>query len=114
MPTTLTVTSIGDENEIILPRELADRLNVNVGDEIILRETRHGVLLTTPELEFARQMAVAEEVMHEDREALRMLAQSAPPIWQDAVVPRQCGAPHQPVRQDVRREATPARDFNPS
>lgn len=71
----LKLTSIGNSAGIILPKELLARLRLEKGDELYVLETPDGIRLTTYDPEFAAQMEVAEQVMREDRELLRMLAQ---------------------------------------
>ena len=51
------------------------QLRVRKGDTLYLTEAPDGGYRITPyDPEFARQMAVAEEIMHDDREVLRALA----------------------------------------
>ena len=51
------------------------RLGVEKGDTLYLTEAPGGSYRLTPyDPEFERQMALAEEVMHDDREVLRVLA----------------------------------------
>ena len=51
------------------------RLRVQKGDILYLTEAPGGGYRLTPhDPEFARQMAHAEEIMHDDREVLRALA----------------------------------------
>lgn len=71
----LKITSIGNSAGVILPRELLARLRVDKGDELYVLETPDGIRLTTHDPEFAAQMEVAEQIMREDREILRKLAQ---------------------------------------
>ena len=71
----LKLTGIGNSAGIILPKELLARLRLEKGDELYVLETPDGIRLTTYDPVFAAQMEVAEQVMREDRELLRMLAQ---------------------------------------
>lgn len=71
----LKITGIGNSAGVILPRELLARLRVDKGDELYVLETPDGIRLTTHDPAFAAQMEVAEQVMREDREILRKLAQ---------------------------------------
>ena len=71
----LKITAIGNSAGVILPKELLARLRVDKGDELYAVETPDGVRLTTYDPEFARQMEIAEKIMREDRELLRLLAQ---------------------------------------
>lgn len=71
---TLKLTAIGNSTGIILPRELLEKLRVQRGDTLYVVETPNGLELSAYDPEFARQMAAAEEIMREDRDALRQLA----------------------------------------
>ena len=71
----LKITSIGNSAGVILPKELLARLRLGKGDELYALETPDGVKLTTYDPELARQMEVADQVMREDRQVLRKLAQ---------------------------------------
>ena len=72
---TLKVTTVGASSGVILTKEAMARLRVKKGDTLFLTEAPDGGYRLTPyDPEFARQMALAEEVMHDDREVLRALA----------------------------------------
>ena len=71
----LKITAIGNSAGVILPKELLARLRVDKGDELYALETPDGIRLTTYDPDFAAKMEVAERIMREDRELLRMLAQ---------------------------------------
>ena len=71
----LKVTTIGSSAGVILPKEAMARLRVRKGDTLYLTEAPDGSYRLTPyDPEFERQMAAAEDIMHEDREILRALA----------------------------------------
>ncbi len=72
---TLKVTTIGNSTGVILPREICDRLRVSKGDRLYVIETPDGIMLTPFDPELARQMDVAEQVMRDDRDVLRKLAE---------------------------------------
>jgi putative addiction module antidote len=72
---TLKLTTIGNSTGVILPREILQRLRVEKGDLLHVVDTPDGIELTPYDPEFACQMALAEEVMREDRDALRKLAE---------------------------------------
>ena len=73
---TFKVTTVGASEGFILNKEAKLRLNVKKGDTLYLTEAPDGALRITPyDPEFARQMALAESIMHDDREILRILAQ---------------------------------------
>jgi putative addiction module antidote len=72
---TCKITTVGSSAGIILSKEAMARLNVKKGDNLYLTEMPDGGFRLTPyDPDFARQLALAEEIMHEDREVLRALA----------------------------------------
>jgi putative addiction module antidote len=71
----LKVSAIGNSTGVILPKDVLERLRVSRGDELMVRETPDGIVLSPYDPELARQMEVAEKIMREDREILRKLAQ---------------------------------------
>lgn len=71
----LKVSAIGNSTGVILPKDVLERLRVGRGDELMVRETPDGIVLSPYDPELARQMDVAEKIMREDRELLRKLAQ---------------------------------------
>lgn len=73
--TKVKVTSVGNSVGIVLPKEVLTRLRIGKGDTLTVIETTRGVELTAYDPEFERQMDLAEEIMREDRDVLRKLAQ---------------------------------------
>jgi putative addiction module antidote len=72
---TFKVTTVGASEGFILNKEAKLRLNVQKGDTLYLTEAPDGALRLTPyDPDFVRQMALAESIMHDDREILRVLA----------------------------------------
>lgn len=71
----LKITTVGNSAGVILPKELLARLRLGKGDELYALETPDGIKLTVFDPELAAQMEVAEQVMREDRQVLRKLAQ---------------------------------------
>jgi len=71
---TLKITSVGNSAGVLLPKELLIKLRVDKGDVLHVIETENGIELTPYDPEFDDQMAVAEEIMHENRDLLRRLA----------------------------------------
>ncbi len=72
---TLKVTTVGSSSGIILNREAMAHLGVKKGDLLYLTETPdRGYRITPYDPEFERQMKLAEQIMHDDREVLRALA----------------------------------------
>jgi putative addiction module antidote len=71
----LKITTIGSSTGIILPKEAMAHLKVRKGDVLYLTEAPDGSYRLTPyDPEFERQMSLAEDIMHEDRDVLRALA----------------------------------------
>jgi putative addiction module antidote len=73
--TSLKITTIGNSVGVVLPKELLARLRVGKGDTLFAVETPNGIELTPYDPAFAEQMTAAEDVMHEDRDVLRKLAE---------------------------------------
>lgn len=71
----LKITTVGNSAGVVLPREILDRLHVKKGDSLYVLETPNGIELTPYNPEFAKQMDAAEQVMREDRDVLRKLAE---------------------------------------
>ena len=71
----LKVTTVGNSSGVIFPKELLEKLRISKGDTLYVLETPNGIELTPYNSEFLQQMSVAEEVMREDRNVLRKLAQ---------------------------------------
>lgn len=69
------VTTVGNSLGIIIPKEYLIRLRVQKGDKLFLLETPEGVELTPFDPDFALQMEMAEDIMHENREVLKKLAE---------------------------------------
>ena len=73
--TTLRLMSIGNSIGVVLPKEILERLRAKKGDSLYVLETPDGIELTPYDPIFAAQMETAEQVMREDRDALRRLAE---------------------------------------
>ena len=72
--TTLKIISVGNSTGVLLTKELLTKLGVDKGDVLHVIETENGIELTPYDPEFDAQMAVAEDIMREDRDLLRKLA----------------------------------------
>jgi len=72
---TFKVTTVGSSEGFILNKEAKAKLGVKKGDTLYLTDAPDGGLRITPyNPDFQRQMALAEQIMHDDREILRALA----------------------------------------
>lgn len=69
------ITTVGASSGVILTKEAMSKLKVKKGDTLYLTEAPDGGYRLTPyNPDFVRQLALAEEIMHDDREVLRALA----------------------------------------
>lgn len=75
MATTLKITTVGNSVGIVLPKEYLSHMNVEKGDALFVTKTKDGIHLVPYEESFATQMDVAREVMRENRDVLRKLAE---------------------------------------
>ncbi len=71
----LKVAAAGVSSGLVLSEEAMTRLGVKEGDTLYLTAAPGGGYRLTPyDPDFAQQMKLAEEIMRDDREALRALA----------------------------------------
>ncbi len=70
----LKVTTLGNSAGVIFPKELMEKLRISKGDTLYVVETPNGFELTPYDPDFVQQMEIAEYVMREDRNVLRLLA----------------------------------------
>ncbi|BBE35457.1 AbrB/MazE/SpoVT family DNA-binding domain-containing protein [Sphingosinicella microcystinivorans] len=75
MNASLKLVKIGNSTGVILPKELLARLRVELGDTLYASESPDGVRLTASNPDFEAKMKLAEKIMREDRDILRVLAQ---------------------------------------
>jgi len=73
--TTVKVTTVGNSVGIVLPKEILARLNIQKGDTLYVTETPEGVQLTPYDEKFMRVMEAANQIMRENRDVLRKLAE---------------------------------------
>ncbi|MCP4295338.1 MAG: AbrB/MazE/SpoVT family DNA-binding domain-containing protein [Proteobacteria bacterium] len=70
----LKITAIGNSRGLILPKGVLDKMKVSKGDKIYLTEEPDGFHLTPYNNEFVDQKEVAEKIMREDRDVLKVLS----------------------------------------
>lgn len=75
MTNKLKITTVGSSAGVVLPKEILAKLRVGKGDMLSVTETPDGIELRAYDDEFAEQMSIAEQVMREDRDVLRKLAE---------------------------------------
>jgi putative addiction module antidote len=71
----LKLIPIGNSTGAVFHKEMLARLHVDRGDQLYLTEAADGSYrIGAYDPEFARQMEMAEAIMREDRDILRVLA----------------------------------------
>jgi putative addiction module antidote len=70
----LTLRRVGGSIGATLPKDMADRLQLAVGDRVLAVETERGILLTPYAPETERALVLAARVARKNRHALRELA----------------------------------------
>lgn len=70
------ITTVGNSLGLILPKEALTKLHVKKGDVVYLCESPEGYSLTPYDETFVKQMLLAEQVMHTDKDVLKVLANS--------------------------------------
>lgn len=72
---TLKLTNIGNSVGVVLPKEALEKMHLGKGDQLYLTESPDGYRLTPYNPVFEKQMAMARDIMKEDRDLLRQLAE---------------------------------------
>ena len=70
----LKLRKIGDSVGVVLPEEALAHLKANAGDSVLLTETPEGFHVTANTPEFAKSMAVFEDLSRRYENTLRELA----------------------------------------
>jgi putative addiction module antidote len=73
--TAVKVTTVGSSVGIVLPKEILSNLNVQKGDMVFLTASPDGVRISPYDPAFARKIEALEQVMRENRDALKKLAE---------------------------------------
>ncbi len=73
--TTVKLTAIGNSVGVIFPKEILAKLRVDKGDLLYISEVPEGMIIRSYDDKFVRHMAAAEQIMREDRDVLRRLAE---------------------------------------
>jgi len=72
--TAIKLTTVGNSTGAVIPKEVLERLHVGKGDTLYLVEDENGYRLTPYNEDFINQMSIAEDIMKEDRNTLKVLA----------------------------------------
>lgn len=75
MATAVKITTIGNSAGIVLPKEFLSHMNVEKGDSLYVTKTADGIRLVPYDESFGVQMDAAREIMRENRDVLRKLAE---------------------------------------
>lgn len=70
----LTLRQVGGSIGATIPKEMAERLHLAVGDRVLAVETSHGILLTPYDPDVETGLAIAAHSAKKFRNALRELA----------------------------------------
>lgn len=70
----VTLRRAGGSIAATLPKEMADRLNLEAGDRALVVETENGILLTPYDPKTEKALQIARRVAKKYRNALRELA----------------------------------------
>lgn len=70
----ITLRQVGGSIGATLPKDMAERMNVDVGDEVFVVETEQGILITPYDPTFEASMAAYKRTAGKYRNALRELA----------------------------------------
>ena len=73
--TAVKITTVGNSAGIVLPKELLAKLHLEKGDELFITETPNGIELTPYDKSFSEEMEAIRQVMRENRDVLRKLAE---------------------------------------
>jgi putative addiction module antidote len=75
MPTAVKITTVGSSVGIVLPKEILARLRVEKGDTLYLTESPDGIRISPYDASFAKKLDAFEQVMRENRDVLKKLAE---------------------------------------
>lgn len=70
----ITLRQMGGSIGATLPKDMAERLHVDVGDEVFIVQTDNGILITPYDPEFEAGMAAYKKTAGKYRNALRELS----------------------------------------
>lgn len=73
--TRLKITAVGNSAGIVLPKEMLAKLRVEKGDTLLASETPNGFEISAYDADLDHQLEVAETVMRDFRDTLRLLAE---------------------------------------
>jgi len=72
--TAIKLTTVGNSTGAVIPKDILEHMHVGKGDTLYLIEDENGYRLTPYNEDFINQMNIAEDIMKEDRNVLKVLA----------------------------------------
>jgi antitoxin MazE len=74
MTKTVTLRQVGGSIGATIPKDMAERLHLEAGDEVTITETEQGLLLSPYDAELAEALEITGRTARKYRNALRELA----------------------------------------
>ena len=71
----LAIRKIGNSNGIVFPKEIMAKLKCSEGDKLYVIETVNGIELTPYDPDFAKDMALADDIIAKNKNVLKKLAE---------------------------------------
>ena len=75
MTTVAKITKVGNSSAIIIPKEIMTQLHLEQGDTVNITQTSNGIEVTPYDAKKARQLELAREIMRNNRNMLKKLAE---------------------------------------
>lgn len=69
------LSKIGNSYGVILPKEVISHLNAKSGCELFIVETPNGIEITSYDQSFAEAVSIAEQIMDDNKNVLKKLAE---------------------------------------
>ena len=70
----LAIRKIGNSNGIVFPKEIMAKLKCSEGDKLYVVETMNGIELTPYDPDFAKDMALVDDIIAKNKNVLKKLA----------------------------------------
>ena len=70
----LAIRKIGNSNGVVFPKEIMAKLKCSEGDKLYVVETMNGIELTPYNPNFAKDMALVDDIIAKNKNVLKKLA----------------------------------------
>lgn len=70
----LAIRKIGNSNGVVFPKEIMAKLKCSEGDKLYVVETMNGIELTPYNPDFAKDMALVDDIIAKNKNVLKKLA----------------------------------------